>query len=160
MTTFCFVFELLLMADSEKNKKPTKKGDHGIDRGRVSINYEFSDEEYDGLKPINFEAYPCNMKVPDGKLKGFTNVTTCSCSYCEKSCNVTRITFVPPTYFEGFNLLLVAAVYMVLFVIVILTYYISQKVKKITNAYASEKEGVNATGEDKIERLYVPKLEQ
>ena len=53
---------------------------HSAERGNVLFNFVFSDEEGDGLKPLKFDAYPCNVDVKDGKIHGFTNISSCLCS--------------------------------------------------------------------------------
>ena len=108
-----------------------------MDKGRASINFEFSNDEGDGLKPLKFDVYPCNTKVENETIKGFTNVSTCTCAYCETSCNVTKQSFVPPDYFEGFNLLLVAIVYAVLLAVIIGGYYVAKMIKR---KYSEENE--------------------
>eukprot|EP00826_Nyctotherus_ovalis_P042857 TRINITY_DN4474_c0_g1_i1.p2 TRINITY_DN4474_c0_g1~~TRINITY_DN4474_c0_g1_i1.p2 ORF type:complete len:114 (+),score=36.04 TRINITY_DN4474_c0_g1_i1:574-915(+) len=94
------------------------------------MNFEFTDLNTTEYNPLSFDVYPCNLKVKNGSLKGFKNVSTCVCSYCSKSCDVISQRYEAPGYFEGFNLLLVLIVYLVMAVIVVLTYFFNKKREK------------------------------
>ena len=76
---------------------------------------------------LNTYAYPCDTIIPqNGSFANFTGVGNCSCATCDLSCPA------PPVdatigFFDGFDGVLVAIVYGVLFVFSIVYTLIKQK---------------------------------
>ena len=99
------------------------QGNHAADRGRTWMNFEFTDKIEPGRTPLKFQTFECNTDPINGTLRNFTNITKCSCSYCEKSCEVRNEKFEPPGYFQGFNPIIVGISYLVLGVITAITYF-------------------------------------
>lgn len=93
------------------------------------MDFDFMDEKKGEIEPLTFEIYPCNVTT-NGTIKGFTNLTTCMCSYCDKACENQKQTFEPPGYFEGFNYLLVGIVYAIIAAIITGTFFFYRRREK------------------------------
>lgn len=90
--------------------------------GKTYINIDLKEEQ----NAIYTESVKCETRVPEkGIVHGYQNVGNCTCTYCEQLCNVAKAPPFP-AFFDGFNWIVVVAVYgglIVLSLIIILVKY-------------------------------------
>lgn len=99
-------------------------GSNAVQSGKVKVSFKFDNDDE---KSMIDSMYPCNKEV-NGTLEGYY-VEPCTCNYCEPACKPNEGNAFP-SFFDGFNVAVVAIVYAALIVLSVIIYFIKKKWQK------------------------------
>lgn len=96
-------------------------GSNAVQTGKVKISFDYSSDPLDTLV---MDMYPCDMEV-EKKLDGY-DIEQWTCNYCEAACKPNKIQAYP-SFFDGFNIIVVAIVYACLIIISVIIHFVKKK---------------------------------
>lgn len=119
-------------------------GSNAVQTGKTKISFEFTPDPTDSMVK---EMYACNMEVGD-TLEGYP-VSACGCNYCETACKPSNAQAFP-SFFDGFNIVIVSIVYACLIILSVIIHFIK---KKWNSAEDDEENSIVVDDDDRDDRF-------